>query len=167
MAVWLTSVLIRIDTALWEAEWRTSAREGLFLFLSISFFWSSVLPRGEAKLVLSPPHKGWCDCRAFHWAKRQELYLKIHFSTSSLFLPLFSLGRYGESLLAPVCVEGKRRLFLFPSQRCRLLRSHNLRYCLTSRRNSETCKQLAWRFFYQRQDCQGMTSTLAKAYMID
>lgn len=83
----------------------------LSLPLYLFSFLSSVLPRGEAKLccliVPSPTHKGWCDCWAFQWAKRQELYLTIHFSTSSHSPCLSFLGRYSKSLLAPVCVEGK------------------------------------------------------------
>lgn len=82
-----------------------------FLFPSISFFFprSRILPRGEAKLFAwsfcLPLTNGWCDCGAFEWAKRQELYLEIPFSTSSLRF----LGRYAESLLAPVCVLKERK----------------------------------------------------------
>lgn len=39
--------------------------------------------------------------------------------------------------------------------------SHNLHYCLNSHLNSETL--LAWRV-HQKQDCQGVTSKLAKAH---
>lgn len=60
-----------------------------------------------------------------------------------------------------VCVEGKRRLFLFPSQLCWLLCSRNLHCCLTSCLYSET---LLARLRYRKQDCQGVTSKLAKAH---
>lgn len=127
-------MLIWIDTALWEVEWRTSVREGSFLFPSISFFFlrSSILPRGEAKLFAwsfcLPLTNGWCDCGAFEWAKRQELYLEIQFSTSSLRF----LGRYAESLLAPVCVLKERKAASVRRFPLSSVGSQNLRCCLTS-----------------------------------
>lgn len=130
-AAWLTSVSIQGDTAaLWEAEWQKSVSDGSFsLPLCLPFFISSssafcrrrnffvgfvfcVLPIGRSQVAsLSPswraadvtagPLNGQRD-KSFIWRSRSPP------PPPSSPPPLCFLGRYAESLLAAVCVKGRK-----------------------------------------------------------
>lgn len=144
IAVWLIRVLIQIDTALWEAMRWTSARESLFFFFlpfHPSQFFSLLLFLSSAKrksqlcfaTVVSPPQKGWCDCRAFQRAQTRALSEDPLLHLLSAFLstlcccgekPVSSAVRWRKDVVVSA---------LFSPPLC--LHIHH--YCLTSCLNSE------------------------------
>ena len=151
-------MLIWEDTALCEAEWRTSAREGVFLFLSISFSleerccqeekpscsWSFCLRLTKAD-VTAGPFNGQRD-KSFIWRSTSPPPLSISLSLSLLswsfwWKPVSSAVFVSLPLSAPIAQTSVNRS--------------------TSRLNSGTLP--AWRV-HRRRDCQGVTSKLAKAY---
>ena len=78
--------------------------EGRPLFSSsLSLFLLSAKRRSQLglQIVASPPHKGWCDCRAFQRAETRALSEDPLLHLLPAFLSF--LCRCLESLLAPVC----------------------------------------------------------------